>query len=257
MTPALHLRDVHYAYPDGMVALRGVNLIVKRGECVALVGANSAGKSTLLLHCNGCLLPTQGEASARGTPISRKTLPEIRRMVGTVFQEPDDQLFMPSIAEDVAFGPRNMGLAPEEVERRVREALEATGCAHLAGRQPRRLSGGEKRAASLATALAMEPDILLLDEPTSNLDPRARRQFIRLVRALPHTRLIATHDLDMVLEVCPRTVALHEGRILADGPTRSIFADAALLEECRLEQPLCMAPCGEPPDAEAWRGSKL
>lgn len=249
MTPDLQLRGVRHVYPDGIEALRGVDLVVEKGRRVALTGANSAGKSTLLLHCNGCLFPTEGETLVRGVPVARKTLPEIRRMVGTVFQDPDDQLFMPSIAEDVAFGPRNMGLVPDEVERRVDEALEAVGCSHLAGRRPQRLSGGEKRAAALAAALSMRPDILLLDEPTANLDPRARRQCIDLMRRLPQTLVIATHDLDMVLEVCPRTVVLHEGRVHADGPTGRIFADAALLEACRLETPLCMAPCRAHPDA--------
>lgn len=237
---ALSLHKVFYTYPDGLEALRGVDLEIHEGESVALVGANSAGKSTLLLHCNGCLSPAQGEARVMGLPVTPQNLPKIRQMVGTVFQDADDQLFMPSIVEDVAFGPHNMGLSPEDAARRAREALEAVGCAHLAERQPHHLSGGEKRAAAIATVLAMRPRLLLLDEPTSNLDPRARRQFIRLLNSLPHTRIVATHDLDMVLEVCPRTVVLYKGQIRADGATRDIFADTALLEACHLERPLCM-----------------
>lgn len=239
----LRLRGVRFSYPDGHEALCGVDLDVHPGESVALVGANSAGKSTLLLHCNGCLTPSAGEVMICGLAVTRATLREVRRRVGTVFQEADDQLFMPSIAEDVAFGPHNLGLSDDEVAQRVREALESVGCAHLATRQPQHLSGGEKRAAAIATVLAMRPEVLLLDEPTSNLDPRARREFIRLLQTLPHTRVIATHDLDMVLETCPRTVVLHQGRVRADGRTRDIFSDAALLDACRLEQPLCMHPC--------------
>ena len=243
MPLALHVRALHFCYPDGQRALNGVDLCVEQGESLALVGANSAGKSTLLLHLNGCLLPAtpeQGTVEVLGQAVTRETLGHIRRLVGTVFQDADDQLFMPTIAEDLAFGPRNMGLSPEEVQARVHEALRAVGAEHLASRRPHHLSGGEKRAVAIATVLVMRPELLLLDEPTSNLDPRARRRFIRLMGTLPQTRIIATHDLDMVLDLCPRTVVLHQGQIRADGPTERIFADTALLEECGLEPPLCM-----------------
>ena len=240
MTKALRVHGLHYRYPDGLHALKGVDLCVEEGECLALVGPNSAGKSTLLLHCNGCLLPAEGEVRVAGVPVDKAHLDDIRRRVGTVFQEADDQLFMPTIAEDVGFGPHNMGLAPQEVQARVEQALAAVGAGHLLQRQPHHLSGGEKRAVAIATVLAMRPGLLLLDEPTSNLDPRARRRFMELARSLPQTRIIATHDMDMVLELCARTVVLYDGQVRADGPTREIFQDAILLQQCGLEVPLCI-----------------
>lgn len=234
MTTALSVHNLHYTYPDGRQALRGVNFSIAAGECVALVGANSAGKSTLLLHCNGCLMPALGEIRIMDQDLTPESLPFIRRHVGTVFQDPDDQLFMPTIGEDVAFGPLNMGLPSEVVDAKVDWALTAVSGAHLKDRPPFRCSGGEKRAAAIATVLSMEPNILLLDEPTSNLDPRARRQFMALVDTLPHTRLIATHDIDMVRSLCPRTIVLFAGQVQADGPTEAIFADTALLDACHL-----------------------
>ncbi|MEG2173086.1 MAG: ABC transporter ATP-binding protein [Desulfovibrionaceae bacterium] len=231
---AISVENLHYSYPDGMQALRGVTFRISTGECVALVGANSAGKSTLLLHLNGCLLPPPKTVYIMGQEVNTRSVQAIRQHLGTVFQEPDDQLFMPTIGEDVAFGPLNLDLPAEVVDARVSWALNATGCVHLQHRPPYRCSGGEKRAAAIATVLSMEPDILLLDEPTSNLDPRARRQFIALIRTLPHTKLIATHDIALVQDICPRTIVMFAGQIQADGPTEAIFADAALLDACHL-----------------------
>lgn len=234
MNAAITVDNLHYSYPDGKQALRGVSFSIRSGECVALVGANSAGKSTLLLHLNGCLMPPPGTVHIMGEALTPQNLHAIRRTVGTVFQEADDQLFMPTIGEDVAFGPRNASLPADVVDARVDWALAATGCTHLKTRPPYRCSGGEKRAAAIATVLSMEPAILLLDEPTSNLDPRARRQFIALMRDLPHTQLIATHDIALVQDICPRTIVMFAGQIHADGPTPDIFADTALLDACHL-----------------------
>ncbi len=236
----VEVRDLRYAYPDGTEALSGVSFRIHHGESVALVGANGAGKSTLLLHLNGCLVPSAGEVRIGDFPLTRSTLPEVRRTVGMVFQDPDDQLFMPTVHDDVAFGPLNLGLPEEDVEARVQAALATVGGEGLAKRPPYKLSGGEKRSVAIATVLAMSPSILVLDEPTSNLDPRSRRQFINLLRAFEHTKIIASHDLDMVLDLCERTIILQRGKVRADGPTRDIFADDRLLEECHLERPLSM-----------------
>ena len=231
----LRFDDVHYRYPNGYEALCGVSFCITHGEKVALVGANGAGKSTLLLHTNGLLIPSQGEVG--GIKLTRRTLPLVRQSVGLVFQDSDNQLFMPTVEEDVAFGPSNMRLEPEEIRRRVTEALDAVGALHLRGASPFRLSGGQKKRVAIATVLSMEPSVLVMDEPTSNLDPRARRQIIDLIRRFGHTTLIATHDMEMVLDLCDRTIVMKQGRIVADGSTRHVFGDLALLEECGLEQP--------------------
>ena len=233
----LRFDDVHYRYPNGYEALCGVSFCITHGEKVALVGANGAGKSTLLLHTNGLLIPTQGEVVMGGIKLTRRTLPLVRQSVGLVFQDSDNQLFMPTVEEDVAFGPSNMRLEPEEIRRRVTEALDAVGALDLRGESPFRLSGGQKKRVAIATVLAMEPSVLVMDEPTSNLDPRARRQIIDLIRRFGHTTLIATHDMEMVLDLCDRTIVMKQGRIVADGSTRHVFGDLALLEECGLEQP--------------------
>lgn len=233
----LRFDDVHYRYPNGYEALCGVSFRITHGEKVALVGANGAGKSTLLLHTNGLLMPSQGEVVMGGITLTRRTLPLVRQSVGLVFQDSDNQLFMPTVEEDVAFGPSNMRLEPEEIRRRVTEALDAVGALDLRGESPFRLSGGQKKRVAIATVLAMEPSVLVMDEPTSNLDPRARRQIIDLIRRFSHTTLIATHDMEMVLDLCDRTIVMKEGRIVADGSTRHVFGDLALLEECGLEQP--------------------
>ena len=227
----LRFDDVHYRYPNGYEALCGVSFRITHGEKVALVGANGAGKSTLLLHTNGLLMPSQGGVVLGGIALTRRTLPLVRQSVGLVFQDSDNQLFMPTVEEDVAFGPSNMRLEPEEIRRRVTEALDAVGALDLRGESPFRLSGGQKKRVAIATVLAMEPSVLVMDEPTSNLDPRARRQIIDLIRRFSHTTLIATHDMEMVLDLCDRTIVMKEGRIVADGSTRHVFGDLALIEE--------------------------
>ena len=229
--------DVHYRYPNGYEALRGVSFRVTHGEKVALVGANGAGKSTLLLHTDGLLMPSQGEVVMGGITLTRRTLPLVRQSVGLVFQDSDNQLFMPTVEQDVAFGPSNMRLEPAEIERRVVDALEAVGALHLRKSSPFQLSGGQKKRVAIATVLSMEPSILVMDEPTSNLDPRARRQIIDLIRRFRHTTLIATHDMEMVLDLCDRTIVMKDGKIVADGNTQHVFGDLALLEDCGLEQP--------------------
>lgn len=219
----LRFDNVHYTYANGYEALKGVSFRIGHGEKVALVGANGAGKSTVALHTNGLLLPRQGSVNVGDIPVTTQTLPLVRQSVGLVFQNPDDQLFMPTVEEDVAFGPINMKLPAAEVERRVAQALEAVGASALRHRPGYQLSGGQKKSVSIATVLSMEPNILVMDEPTSNLDPRARRQLINLIASFEHTCLIATHDLDMVCELCPRTIVMNDGRVVADGTTEDIF----------------------------------
>jgi cobalt/nickel transport system ATP-binding protein len=239
----LDVTDLGFAYPDGTVALDGVTFHLTHGESVAIVGANGAGKSTLLMHLNGFLTPSRGEVRIGGLPVTKDTLKEVRRTVGMVFQDPDDQLFMPTVAEDVAFGPMNLGLPPEEIDARVDEALGRVGSLALKERPPYRLSGGEKRAVSIATVLAMSPSMLVLDEPSSNLDPRARRRLMGLLGTFEHTKVIATHDLDLVLELCERTIVMSGGRVTADGPTGEVFRDDALLDASGLERPLALQAC--------------
>jgi cobalt/nickel transport system ATP-binding protein len=235
--------DLSHTYADGTEALRGVSLRILHGESVAVIGANGAGKSTLLMHLNGYLKATSGMIRIGDFPLTKGTLPEIRRTVGMVFQDPDDQLFMPTVYDDVAFGPLNLGLVGADVDKRVEEALEKVGAAHLRNKPPYRLSSGEKKRVAIATVLAMSPDILVMDEPTSGLDPCGRRQLMRLLSEFRHTKIFTSHDLDMVLELCPRTVILHRGVVAADGPTKKIFLNASLLEQCHLEQPLSMQGC--------------
>jgi cobalt/nickel transport system ATP-binding protein len=238
-------RDLYHVFPDGTRALEGVSFRITHGESVAVIGANGAGKSTLLLHLNGCLSATRGEVRIGDTPLAAGTLPDIRRTVGMVFQNPDDQLFMPTVFDDVAFGPCNLGLSGIDVEQRVVTALERVGAGHLRDKPPYHLSGGEKKRVAIATVLAMAPDILVMDEPTSGLDPCARRQLIGLIKDFHHTRIITSHDLDMVYEVCARTIILKQGVVAADGPTRDLFKDGNLLKECRLEKPLSLQGCLE------------
>jgi cobalt/nickel transport system ATP-binding protein len=231
-------RDLGYAYPDGHPALDGVDFTIHHGESVAIIGGNGAGKSTLLLHLNGVLTPSRGEVRIGDLPITRANLAEVRRTVGMIFQDADDQLFMPTVFDDVAFGLAQRGLAPQDIEARVMEALETVGAAHLRSRPPYRLSGGEKRAVAIAGVLVTQPSILVMDEPSSGLDPAARRRLIRLLAGFSHTKIIATHDLDMVLDLCQRVIVMHAGRIAADGLPADIFADAELLRRCNLEPPL-------------------
>ncbi|GAB4166134.1 MAG: ABC transporter ATP-binding protein [Rhodocyclaceae bacterium] len=236
--PVIETRELSYRYPDGTPALRGVSLRILRGESVGIVGANGAGKSTLLLQLDGLLMPGAGEIRVGDLPLNRATRKDVQRSVGFVFQDADDQLFMPTVEEDVAFGPLNLGLPPHEVSQRVRTALASVGAAHLASRAPYHLSGGEKRTVAIAGVLAMSPAILMLDEPSAGLDPAARRRLIALLRSFAHTKLIATHDLDLVLDVCGRALVMHEGAIVADGPPREIFAQVEVLRRCSLEPPL-------------------
>ncbi|HIJ80295.1 MAG TPA: ABC transporter ATP-binding protein [Desulfuromonadales bacterium] len=239
----VEVRNLRYVYSDGTAALNGVSFRITHGESVAVIGANGAGKSTLLQHLNGFLEPGDGEVLIGETPLTKATLPIIRRTVGMVFQNPDDQLFMPTVFDDVAFGPLNLGLEPDLVERRVMESLQRVDAGHLRDKPPYHLSGGEKKRVAIATVLAMAPDILVMDEPTSGLDPFSRRQLMALLREFRHTKIFTSHDLDMVLELCPRTIVLHEGVVMADGPTRDIFRNEELLSTCRLEQPLSMQRC--------------
>lgn len=230
-------RDLHFAYPDGTDALKGVSFRITHGEAVALIGANGAGKSTLLLHLNGYLTPTRGEVRIGETPLVSATAATVRRAVGMIFQDPDDQLFMPTVFEDVAFGPLNSGLPAHEVEQRAVSALGRVGMAHLHNRPPYKLSAGEKRAVAIATVLAMSPDILVMDEPSSNLDPRGRRRLIEMLLSFEHTKIIATHDLELVVEVCSHVIVLDGGKIVAEGPTLELLRNEALMLAHGLECP--------------------
>lgn len=227
--PAVFVRGLRFSYPDGTSALRGVDLDVPPGESIGLIGPNGAGKSTLLLHLNGILLG-DGEVQILGTPVNEKNLIEVRRKVGFVFQNPDDQLFMPTVFDDVAFGPLNLGLSPAEVGSRVSLALEKVGLSQFEDRSPHHLSYGEKKRVSLATVLSMEPDILILDEPTGGLDPRGRRELIHLISELSGTKIIASHDLGMIRDLCRRVIFLNQGEIVSDGDTRTILENSSLLE---------------------------
>lgn len=215
--------DVHYSYPDGTEALKGVSFTITHGERVAILGLNGCGKSTLLLHTNGLLLPSEGEVNVGDVPVTKKTLPVVRRAVGMVFQNPDDMLFMPTVYDDVAFGPRNMKLPEKEVERRVRGALEAVGLSGCDDKAAYQLSGGQRRSAAIASVLSMEPNILVLDEPSSNLDLKARRNLIDLLKTFHHTIIVATHDIEMAQELCPRSLLMQDGRIISDAPTQEII----------------------------------
>ncbi len=240
--PSLVVEDLAFAYPDGHQALFGVDLRVARGERVAVLGPNGAGKTTLVLHLNGILTGGRGRVSVAGLPVEGRTLPEVRRRVGIVFQDPDDQLFMPTVGEDVAFGPRNLGLPEPEVAARVARALEQVGMAGSADRPPHHLSFGQRRRVAVATVLSMHPEVLVLDEPSSNLDPAGRRELAEVLTALPVTMLMVTHDLPYALQLCPRSVVLDGGVVVADGPTREVLADADLLAAHRLELPYGFDP---------------
>jgi cobalt/nickel transport system ATP-binding protein len=260
--PAIRLSGLEYRYPDGKEALRGVELTVRAGETVALVGPNGAGKSTLLMHLNG-LLPARGRmtfghdhtgglgvGNARrslgpkvwidGLEVNDRNAPEVRRRVGLVFQDPDDQLFCNTVIEDVAFGPLNMGKTTVEARRIALDCLERVDLRDLADRPPHHLSFGERKRVCLAGVLACDPSVLVLDEPSANLDPRGRRRLIQLIHGLPSTKLIATHDLELVLELCSRTILLDAGRVVADGPSREVLGDPVLVEAHGLEQPLSL-----------------
>ncbi len=238
----LDVRGLAYAYPDGHQALYGVDLQVGRGERVALLGPNGAGKTTLVLHLNGILEAGAGSVAVSGLPVAKDSIPEIRRRVGIVFQDPDDQLFMPSVRDDVAFGPANLGLRGAALDARVLAALEQVGMAEFIDRPPHHLSFGQRRRVAVATVLAMEPEILVLDEPSSNLDPASRRELADVLRSLDVTVLMVTHDLPYALELCPRAVVLSDGVIVADGPTRDVLTDTTLMRAHRLELPYGFDP---------------
>ncbi len=233
----VEVRDLGFIYPDGTEAIKGISFRITHGESVGIIGCNGAGKSTLLTHLNGYLSASHGEVRVGDVPLSAETAAAIRRSVGIVFQDPDDQLFMPTVAEDVAFGPLNAGLPQAEVELRVASSLARVGMAHVSERPPYRLSAGEKRAVAIATVLSLEPDILVMDEPSSNLDPRARRRLINLLKSFEHTRIIATHDLELVVEVCSRVIVMDGGKVVADGSTLDVLDDEVLMLEHGLERP--------------------
>ncbi len=228
MTAIIEISSLSFAYPDGRRALSEVSLSVGEGERVALTGPNGAGKSTLLLHMNG-ILRGEGEVKVDGIRLSKETLPEIRRRVGLVFQDPNDQLFCPTVADDVAFGPMHFGLAREELEGIVADSLSAVGMGDAAGRPAHHLSVGERRRVTLAAVLACDPKVLALDEPAAMLDPKRRRWLTEFLAGQGRTVVLATHDLDFALATCPRTVLMHGGRVVADGETRAILADRPLL----------------------------
>ncbi|MDK3257738.1 energy-coupling factor ABC transporter ATP-binding protein [Blastococcus capsensis] len=240
--PSLLVEDLAYAYPDGHQALFGVDLRIERGERVALLGPNGAGKTTLVLHLNGILRAGRGRVTVAGLPVGKRSLQEIRRRVGVVFQDPDDQLFMPTVGEDVAFGPRNLGLPEAEVSARVAAALQQVRMADAADRPPHHLSFGQRRRVAVATVLAMQPEIVVLDEPSSNLDPAGRRELAEVLAGLPVTLLMVTHDLPYAAQLCSRSVILDGGVVVADGPTPDVLSDAGLLAAHRLELPYGFDP---------------
>ncbi len=243
-TALVELRDVQFAYPDGHVALDGLSLTLDAGERVAVLGPNGAGKSTLCLHLNGILRPTAGEVLVAGAPIDDRTMPDVRRRVGVVFQDPDDMLFMPTVEQDVAFGPANLGLPRNEIAARVDEALAMVGMTDVRDRPPHHLSFGQRKRVAAAAVLAMRPDVLVLDEPSSNLDPRARREFGDILAALRQTIVLVTHDLPYAWQLCDRALIVDHGRVAADGPIGEILRDAALLAEHDLELPQGFALSG-------------
>jgi len=237
---AIETKDLRFRYADGLEALRGISLSVDEGDCVGLVGPNGAGKSTLLLHLNG-ILPERFDLASSvfvfGNPIVARNLAEVRRTVGVLFQDANDQLFCPTVFEDVAFGPEQFGLSPPEIAGRVRAALEQVGLSGFEKRAPHHLSRGERRRVCLAGVLACDPRVLALDEPTSDLDPRGKRELKALLRRLPATKIIATHDLELVVELCPRTILLDQGELVADGPTAQLLNDERLMLAHGLERP--------------------
>ncbi|MBN1504379.1 MAG: ATP-binding cassette domain-containing protein [Candidatus Eisenbacteria bacterium] len=234
--PVIQIDSLSFKYPDGTVALRDVSFRVNEGECVGVVGPNGAGKSTLLFHLNG-LLRGRGSVVVDGLEVSEQTLKAIRKRVGIVFQDPDDQLFSATVADDIAFGPLSMRLPRDEVDARVGQALKEAGLDGQGGKAPHHLSFGQKKKAALAAILAMRPKIIALDEPTSNMDPRSRRAFLRLIESLDATKVISTHDIDSVLDLCGRVLLLDSGELIADGEARAILGDRRLMESHGLEVP--------------------
>ncbi len=244
--PILFLEQLAYSYPDGHQALFGVNLSLQKGERVALLGPNGAGKTTLVMHLNGLITGGIGTVEVSGMPVVKENFAQIRAKVGVVFQDPDDQLFMPTVRDDVAFGPANMGLSGDELDERVNWALGAVDMLEFSDRPPHHLSFGQRRRVAVATVLSMRPEILVLDEPSSNLDPASRRELSEILQELDITMLMVTHDLPYALELCPRAVILSDGVIVADGDTRGILMNEELMKANRLELPYGFDPRNVP-----------
>ncbi len=239
MEKAIEIKNLSYTYPDGTGALKDVNITIDNGEIVGLLGPNGAGKSTLILHLNGTL-NGNGQIRVLGLEFSRENLREIRRLVGLVFQDPDDQLFLSTVFDDVAFGPLNMGLSPQEAGERVKDALFQVGMEEVVSKSSHHLSLGEKKRVAIATVLATQPEILVMDEPTSNLDPRTRRNLIGLLKNLPQTKIIATHDMNLAWELCRRAIIMDEGSVVADGIREQVLCNEELLLQYGLELPTNM-----------------
>lgn len=239
----IKIENISFTYPDGHKAIDNLNLSIKDNETVAVVGANGAGKSTLLTLLTGINFADEGSIHVNNIPVGSMTLRDVRKNVGIVFQNPDDQLFMSTVYDDIAFGPRNYGLSEAETEKRVSGVLGTLEIEHLRNRVPHKLSGGEKRSVAIASVLSMEPVILLLDEPSSFLDPRCRHNLIAILKSLNLTQIIATHDLDLVLDVCNRVVVLKKGKIYAEGIPAEILTQKQLMADCGLEPPLSLRGC--------------
>lgn len=239
----IEIKNIDFIYPGGQQAINQLSFSLTHGESLGIVGENGAGKSTLLMLLLGILFPSKGEIIVGNIPVTKKTLSHVREKVGMVFQNSDDQLFMTTVYDDVAFGPRNYKINEKEVEKRTLNALDTMGIMHLKNRPPYKLSGGEKRSAAIASILSMHPDILILDEPTTALDPKSRRRLINLLDGFDHTKIIATHDLDMVYELCDRIIVLKDGKVIADGSSHEILMNETLMDSCNLELPLSIQNC--------------
>jgi energy-coupling factor transporter ATP-binding protein EcfA2 len=240
MTPVIEVFELRYTYADGKEALKGISFAIAEGECVGLIGPNGSGKSTLLLHLNGVLpqaFGREGQVVVAGNPLAAKTLLKVRKMVGLLFQDPDDQLFCPTVFEDVAFGPQQFGFPETEIKDIVAASLEKVGLQGFGERSPQHLSEGEKQRVCLAGVLACQPSVLALDEPTNNLDPRSKRKLKEVLKSIPATKIIASHDLEMILELCSRTIVLDSGLIVASGPTEELLANESLMIAHGLEKP--------------------
>jgi len=241
--PLIELKESGYTYPDGHRALNSISFSVRPNDALGIIGPNGAGKSTLLQLLTGILTTREGEILIEGTALNKKNLGVLRKKTGLLFQDPDDQLFCPTVRDDVSFGPANMGLSPEEIDACTDRAMEAAGITHLADRPPYALSGGEKKAAALASILSMQPEILLMDETSANLDPRSRRRLISIINSLPQTKIIVSHDLDFIWETCGRVVILNRGGITAEGEAETLLSDRDLLEQNEMELPLRLQGC--------------